>query len=166
MRIRVLQSFADRVREDLQRPHPIAAERVGFIYGRVSRHAEGAVVILNEYCPVDEDGYMDDPTAGATIGSAAIRSALQRTLSARLSTFHVHLHELGWRDFSPIDTKTIMKLSPSFCAAASDQLHGGIVLTTSSAIAKIWNPTTSKLEISPITFIGNPMRFADAWSSK
>jgi hypothetical protein len=94
------------------------------------------LTLIADYSPIADDRYLDDPRAGATIDSTAIRSVLQRVLTDGESAFHVHRHEhtgIPWP--SRTDRRTIHELSRSFLAAAPDVVHGGIVVSLDSASA-------------------------------
>ena len=90
----------------MDRPHPFAAERVGFLACRAGRLDGGGIVILAaDYDPVADEDYVDDLRVGAMMGPAAIRKALQRAYNdgrGDLSLFHVHMHEhSGLPGFQP-----------------------------------------------------------------
>src|SRR5262249_6328674 len=102
--IRLTQHVHDLAREDLRRPHPFAAERVGFLFGRLDTSAEGPMVLLTAYAPLADERYIPDPNVGARIDSQAIRDAMQRVIRGRECAFHTHWH--GWPgppSFSPAD---------------------------------------------------------------
>jgi len=68
----------DRVRADLRRPHPFAHERVGFISAKAGALPAGGLTVMGvDYHPVDDDHYLNDPSIGAMMGSAAISRTLE-----------------------------------------------------------------------------------------
>src|SRR5262249_14995863 len=104
---KITERLLNEAKEDLRRPHVFAAERVGFFLCRVAALDPNTLLILAHsfHGIVDED-YLDDPGAGATMGPAAIRKALQAAYNQHASMFHVHVHEhQGKPHFSGIDSK-------------------------------------------------------------
>jgi hypothetical protein len=81
---------------DLMRPHPFAAERVGFVFGRLGSLSDGGrLVLLTRYHSIPDDQYVEDRTVGARIGSEALTWAMQAVYHgrpAREGIFHIHLH--------------------------------------------------------------------------
>ena len=102
---RLTNELLTQIHGNLSRPHPFAAERVGFIACSAANGPDGGLIFLAQtFHPVADDHYMDDPRVGAMMGSAAIRSALQYAHQQPVSMFHVHRHEhLGRPRFSPVD---------------------------------------------------------------
>src|SRR5215207_3980405 len=92
--IRLTRELFELIKADLLRPHSYAAERVGFIFGKLGNQGseEGRLILLSEYRPVEDGDYEDTWEAGARINSAAIRSAMQSVLDTGCGAFHVHLH--------------------------------------------------------------------------
>src|SRR5437867_11322956 len=86
------------MQHDLVRPHPFAAERVGFISCRVGALLpEGLIILAHEYHPVNDADYLNDEAVGAMMGPAAIRKALQFAYNNPVSMFHVHMHDHACR---------------------------------------------------------------------
>ena len=71
---------------DLRRPHAHAAERIGFLYGRLA--PGGPLVVMTRYLPVLDDQYVVDDTVGARINGDAIRAAMQGVLDTGDGVFH------------------------------------------------------------------------------
>ena len=131
------------VRRDLQRPHPFAAERVGFLLCRAGGLAGGGVVILvADYHAVENDDYLDDRRVGAMMGPGAIRKAMQRAYNSGaqdVSLFHIHMHEhRGVPSFSRVDLTEAVKFVPDFFNAAPAMPHGAIVLSHDRAAGLCW----------------------------
>src|SRR5690349_14497242 len=86
----------DDMVQDLRRPHPFAAERVGFVFGRTASLSDGGrLVLLTRYHPIPDEHYIDDPAVGARIGPEAITWATQAVYygrTAKEGIFHLHLH--------------------------------------------------------------------------
>jgi len=151
------------VRKDLHRPHPFAAERVGFLICRAGRLADGGIVVLAiGYDPVADDHYLDDPRVGAMMGPAAIRAAMQRAYhggAEDLGLFHVHMHgHYGPTGFSAIDARESRKFVPDFFHVAPGMPHGAIVLSLDQAVGLCWPvPGASPLPIDRFGSVGAPL---------
>src|SRR5579862_8529947 len=112
---KILSHLAASIRKDLSRPHPYAAERVGFIACRIGRGGGVTLLMAEEYYAVDDGDYVDDPTVGAMMGSEAIRKALERAYGTNLGMFHVHMHgHEGRPGFSRTDITETGRFVPDF----------------------------------------------------
>lgn len=131
-----------RACEDLNRPHPFAAERVGFFSCRVGAlKPAGWVVLAHDFHPVDGADYLRDRSVGAMMGPTAIRKALQVALSKEVGMFHVHIHGHRGRPwFSDIDLRETAKFVPDFWHVRPHLVHGAIVLSLDSAAGLCWHP--------------------------
>jgi hypothetical protein len=128
---------------DLRRPHSHAAERIGFLYGRLTSQRE-PLIVMTGYVPVQDDQYIVDGTVGARINGDAIRAAMQRVLDTGYGVFHTHLHEWpGTPSFSWTDEQEMPKLIPAFRAVGPTQATGLFLLSSNSAIADVWLPDAS-----------------------
>ncbi len=122
---------------DLRRPHPHAAERIGFLYGRLTT----LIIVMTRYVPVPDEQYVVDYTVGARINGDAIRAAMQGVLDSGDGVFHTHLHEWPGRpSFSPTDDEELPNLIPAFRAVGRDQAAGLFLLSPDSAISDVWLP--------------------------
>lgn len=131
------------VRDDLHRPHPFAAERVGFFLCRAGRlNEDGTAILAAQYHVVEDGDYLDDNRVGAMMGPAAIRKAMQRAYNngARdIGLFHVHMHEHGGMPgFSHVDVSEYRKFVPDFFNAVPAMPHGAVVLSHDRAIGLCW----------------------------
>lgn len=160
---RITQQLWGAVQKRLERPHPFAFERVGFLLCRPALLEEGGVVIL-AHClhEVADEDYFDDPNVGATMGPAAIRKALQVAYNEQASMFHVHLHgHRGRPGFSRVDSMETAKFVPDFWNVQPDLPHGAIVFSDDSAFGRCWIPGHEDgLDISQFSIAGLPMRKA------
>src|SRR5262249_26964136 len=112
---RTTEEFMATVRSDLARPHPFAHERVGFITVRAAMGWHHLVLLAQDYHPVADADYLDDPSVGAMMGQEAIRKALDVALLNPVGMFHVHMHELPGRLwFSPTDLREQLRYVPDF----------------------------------------------------
>lgn len=144
---------------DLRRPHAHAAERVGFLYGRLAA-TSGPLIVMTRYKPVPDEQYVDDPHVGARINGDAIRGAMQGVLDSGDGVFHTHLHEWAGRlGFSFTDENELPKLVPAFQAVGRLQASGLFLLSPKSAIADVWLPGTRRpVRAHRIWIVGYPLQ--------
>lgn len=157
---KITRKLLDGIRCDLDRQHPYAAERVGFVSCKVGALASGGVVILaHAYQPVEDDDYLNDPAVGAMMGPGAIRKAMQHAYNENVSMFHVHTHDhLGTPWFSKIDLHEAKKFVPDFWNVRPEMPHGTLVLSMDSLAGLCWLPAVRQVEmISKITIVGAPL---------
>lgn len=158
--VRIQRRFFEAMIADLRRSHPIAFERVGWVFAKRVVSNGDILLLASEYTAVAEDDYVEDHLVGARFNTTAIRSAMQRSRATGLSCFQVHLHDhRGQTSFSGIDIRTIDDLTNSFRVVAPDVPHGGIVLSSDSATARVWLPDTKRHTPSRVVIIGFPMCF-------
>ena len=107
--IRIPRRFHERLVLDLERRHEFAYERVGWIYARQANIGNDHILLIpTEYEGVLDENYVENEGVGACFNAAAIRTALQRARSTKLTCLQVHLHnQNGETDFSSIDCRTI-----------------------------------------------------------
>lgn len=151
----------ESVYDDLRRPHPFAAERVGFFSCRVGAlKPSGWIVLAHEFHAVADVDYLRDHTVGAMMGPDAIRKAMQVALSAEVCMFHVHVHEhRGRPGLSGTDLRETARFVPDFWHVRPHLVHGAIVLSKDSAIGLCWHPQISApIRISEFSVVGAPMR--------
>jgi hypothetical protein len=162
VQVRIPLALYEAARADLARPHPFAAERVGF-FSTALGLSEGkhAFVLLTRYIPIPDEQYVNDPGAGARIGAAAIRTAIQRVLDEDSGQLHVHVHEhYGPPRPSLMDSRETPRLIESLAAAGPGSAHGAIILSQDGAWARIWLPGLARpLAASRISVVGAPLRF-------
>ncbi|WP_275228268.1 hypothetical protein [Novosphingobium album (ex Liu et al. 2023)] len=148
------------IRHDLERPHPFAYERVGFVSAAISRIGRGSLMVLAQaYHPVADEDYIDDPSVGAMMGSDAIRKALQRSYQSRTAAIHIHCHgHAGRPGFSHVDTRENAKFVPNFFNVAPHVPHGAVVLSNDSAAGDIWiGRNFEPMPVTRFSAIGAPM---------
>jgi len=158
------RSLHDQVRADLTRAHRFAAERVGFLYGRLSCAGEDErLILLTAYSALDDDRYIEDPHAGARIDSQAIRGAMQGVLDRCEGVFHVHLHDFpGKAHFSWMDRDELPRLIPSFQVVGPRFAHGLFLLSEDECAAEVWLPGSEKaVEAARISIVGYPLQLIE-----
>ena len=158
---RIADGLLTNIREDLDRAHQFAWERVGFLRVGLAAGGDETLLLAAEYRPVPDEYYRQHPTAGVSIGSDAIREALEWADGWRGGIFHVHAHRgLGIPAFSRMDIESNARLIPSFFNIAPAGIHGAIVLSDDRLAGAVW---TGKLHppqpIYRTTVIGAPIRW-------
>ena len=149
--------------QDLARPHPFAAERVGFVAGRVGTLADnGRLILLTRYHSIPDDQYVDDPSVGARIGSEAITWAMQAAFHGRPSRegiFHIHMHgHRGETGMSGVDSREIPPLVPGFQSVGRQAAHGIVILSLDHGSGWVWLPTCEEpLVADCVSVIGAPI---------
>lgn len=161
---KVQGSLVLRMREDLRRPHPHAAERVGFISCRFGTIQQGVLVLAHEYHPVADEHYEFDPSVGARFSSAAIRSALQIAISKEVGIFHVHLHDhAGVPRPSLVDWREWAKFVPDFWHVRPALPHGALLLSRDRIIGWCWYPGRHEpVAMSRFTLVDSRLVFWEA----
>lgn len=160
-RFKIMRTLLSAIRADLNRPHPFAYERVGFISAGISAIGEDLLILVRDYRPVDDENYLPDPTVGAMMGPKAINKALQWALEGNgAALFHVHTHGgSGVPAYSGIDLRESIKFVPDFFKVAPKYGHGTILLSDEAAIGQIWfGPKESYSFIEGFAEVGSPMR--------
>ena len=166
---RARNNFLESVRADLHRPHPFAAERVGFLLCRAARLDDDGLLILGAaYHAVEDDDYLRDDSVGAMMGPSAIRKAMQRAYNLGvqdIGLFHVHMHgHHGLPGFSKIDLTEYLKFVPDFFNAVPSMPQGAIVLSLDQAIGLCWPARGGEpFLIDRFASIGAPLR---CWKGK
>jgi hypothetical protein len=151
--------YAEIIR-DLTRPHPFAAERVGFVFGRMG--SLGRLILLNRYHSIPDDQYVNDPTVGARIGSEALTWAMQAVYQGRPTRegiYHIHLHGYkGKTGMSCTDSREIPKLLPGFQSMGRDAVSGIIILSLDHGSGWVWLPGNKEpFPADSINIIGVPI---------
>jgi hypothetical protein len=156
---RATDDFMASVRADLTRPHPFAHERVGFISVRAAQGLEDIVLLAQDYHPVGDTEYLNDPTVGAMMGQEALRQALEIALLNPVGLFHVHMHTLPGRLwFSQIDLREQQRYVPDFFKVRAGMPHGAIVLSPYSAAGRAWLGPDEITRIAEFNVVGARMK--------
>ena len=164
--LRMTQSLRQDILADLARPHPYAAERMGFVFSRTFALSGGIQVALGYgYQSVPDDEYLRDPTVGARVGTLTTRRMLQHALTEHEGIWQVHQHgHRGAPVFSPTDVEWVQFLQ-AFHAVASDQIHGLLLLSNDAASTVAYDPVVGT-EACRHAFVGYPALLGGAWSNE
>lgn len=158
VQIRMRQSFVRKVIDDLSRAHPVAAERVGFVYASAAVVREDLTLLFpSHFDPVADDDYLDG-VAAATISTRALRHALGTAASLGQSCFHVHCHHGGGEPwFSSTDITLIDEFTPALLTMAPHVPHGGIVFNGEGASALMRTIAGGPLLRGRVSIAGRPL---------
>ena len=163
--IRMTRELWTTVQSDLNRDHPFAAERVGFLLAEVATLPAGGLLLLpTMWSPVPDQHYIDDASAGATIGPAAFRQVLQLVYRSPMSLLHVHRHEHAGRPaFSRQDNESMRRFVPEFFNSCRTRPHGAVVLSHDSATGVVWTHSAdTPNSVSRFELVGRPLA---AWGA-
>jgi hypothetical protein len=157
--VRIPRQIEREMRDSLMQAHPFAAERVGFVYTKWSQTKSGGKILVCGYESVLDENYINDPTVGARINSAAIRSAMQRALTLGEGALHVHIHDhYGRPGPSSTDRQELRPVMQSIRNASAHAAHGLLILSRDAAWAEALVPGEHSFhEIDEISVIGFPM---------
>ena len=161
--IRMTGLLAKEIKRDLARPHPFAAERVGFVLGKIgSLSGQGKSVVLTRYHSVPDDQYEEDDTVGARIGFEAMKAAMQAVFQGRVAKegiFHIHIHEhLGQTRMSREDADGLPPMMPGFQAMGRQAAHGIIILSLDHGSGWVWLPGhDGSVQADKVSIIGTPI---------
>lgn len=150
-----------RVHADLDRPHPFASERVGFITcGIGALPKSGAVLLAAAYHPVADEHYEDDSSVGAMIGSAAFRGIMQTVYTNPACVVHVHRHNhVGMPKPGKLDKSEMSRFMPDFLHVRPERPHAALILSFDSMWAAAWVPgSPDPVLVSDFAIIGNRIR--------
>lgn len=160
VRLRLTRALVEEMLTDLRRPHPFAAERIGWMSGTTGRiEGDGWVVLGREYESVPDEHYVFDPSVCARIGTEGIRTTVRRVFTTQCGLFHVHLHDFpGETDFSRQDRADQPSLVTSWAHANPNMPHGMLVLSQTSAAAWVWLPgAVGPVRPEQIAIVGYPL---------
>jgi molybdopterin/thiamine biosynthesis adenylyltransferase len=161
--LRIPSALYRAAMQDLRRPHPFAAERVGFFSTSLKRIKDKeAIITITDYHSVPDEYYVDDPSVGAKINSNAIREALQRILTTKRGCLHVHLHDHNSRPTpSFTDQESLPPLVESFSHINRELANGYLILSRDSFFAAIQIQGVKRLlHPAKVTVVGYPSQFS------
>ena len=161
IKARILRNLLQEVRANLSRPHPFAAEWVGFLYGRLaSAGADSALVLMTGYEPVADERYINDPWSGARIDSQAIRGAMQGVLDRGQCGFHVRMHHWPGRPIlSRVDAEEIPSVVTGLRRVGLVHAHGIVPLHQEECASWVWLPgNDNAIEADSVSVVGFPIK--------
>ncbi len=163
IKIKLTGALHTEILRDLMRPHPFAAERIGFVCGRTgSLENDGRLILLTRYHAIPDAQYVKDPSVGARIGSDAITWAMQAAYhgrQAREGLFHIHLHgHRGETGMSGTDSREIPRLIPGFQSVGRNAAHGIIILSLDHGSGWVWlHGGQEPVQAVSVAVIGAPL---------
>jgi len=157
---KIRSEMLEEILTDLRRPHPFAAERVGFIIARPTHSKSGIILLASRYVVVPDDGYAEDHSAGAVMNEKTIFGAMQIGYAENVSVIHVHLHDHpGKPGFSQTDRRESARFVPAFRGARPEYPHAAVVLSSDSFVGLCWLKGKKKsLPISRFVVVGPHLR--------
>lgn len=159
--VKLTRNMLDGIRQDLERPHPFAFERVGFITTGATYLPGGNVLLLGrQYQPVADDDYVRSDEVGAMIGPQAMRRAMEWAYKHRSGLLHVHTHGgTGRPMFSVTDRRSAFEFVTGFFNALPRIPQGILVLSNDSAAGLIWTGKNAQpVNVHQFTQVGVPLR--------
>lgn len=162
--LKLTGTLYEQIINDLARPHPFAAERIGFVFGRTGElDDENKLVLLTRYHSIPDDQYIDDASVGACIGTDAITEATQAVYYGRPKRegiYHVHMHgHYGRTGMSKVDADDIPRLIPGFRSVGKGAAHGIIIMSFDHGTAWIWMPGQESPAVAAnLSVIGTPVK--------
>jgi hypothetical protein len=163
VQIKLTGALHAEILQDLMKPHPFAAERVGFVFGRLGSLSDGGrLVLLTRYRSIPDEQYVEDHSVGARIGSEALTWAMQAVYHGRPvreGIFHIHLHgHRGETGMSGTDQREIPRLVPGFQSVGREAGHGIIILSLDHGRGWVWTPGSAEpAEADCVSVIGAPV---------
>lgn len=144
---RITDQLLGAVHADLNRPHPFAGERVGFLTcGVGALPGDGLAIYAAAYQPVLDEDYVEDHRVAAMLGSRAFRRMLQIAYRDPTSVFHVHRHDHpGLPSPSHTDETESARFVPDFWKVCPNHPHGIIILSLDSMCGRVWHPTSRQI---------------------
>lgn len=157
--IKMTKPLYEGMRADLNRPHPFAYERVGFLFARKDITEDSITIFATDYHAVPDTQYINDPDVGARINSAAFRSVMERAYSSKECILHVHLHDhSGLPRFSKVDRIGYNDMIPSFHNIGGSAVHGAMIFSLNNAAGLIWtSKSNSPVPVNKLSIVGYPL---------
>jgi len=161
--LRIAASLLEQVRQNLSLPHPVAYERMGFVHCRAARLRDGILVLAETYEPVADENYVADTEVGGRMNGAAIRIAMQRSLTTGTGIFHVHMHD--WTGIpvpSATDRREARKFVPDFFNVQPKMPHGFLIVSQDALAGWLWGgKSTEPAAFDRVEIGGRPIRILD-----
>jgi hypothetical protein len=157
--LKILESTYDSMRRDLNKQHPFAYERVGFMFARKDIREDAILLLATDYFSIPDNQYINDLNVGAKINSAALRSVMERAYSSKECILHVHLHDhFGPPGLSRVDRIGYSHMIPSFHNIGGGAIHGAVIFSLNNATGLIWTSKTGlPVPVNKLTIVGSPL---------
>ncbi|MGH2666197.1 HesA/MoeB/ThiF family protein [Flavobacterium sp.] len=159
IKFRIPEHLHGKMLLDLERSHPFAFERVGFLFAKTVNLSSGVTLIIaTDYQPVNDEDYIEDYSVGAKINSTAIRKSMQATFDQSCGCFHVHLHNHSGKPYpSSTDEKSLPAVVKSFENIAPKHANGFLILSKNAFYSSIKiEASDNLLEADLISVVGKP----------
>lgn len=152
---RILHS---RIMADLQRRHPFAGERIGFLLCRSLSVGRNKIFLGFDYRPVQDGDYIMDESVGARVNGNAIRMAMGLAIEHRCSVFHVHTHgTFSEPRPSGTDLAECPGIARSIHNAFPQAPHGWLVLGQEGVFAEVHAANSALSRFGGMCLVGFPM---------
>lgn len=153
--LKLTKALHSRILKDLDRSHPFALERVGYILCN-HRDASKIKLVAFDYVPISDDFYIDDPECGARFSGEAIRLGMSLALEKNCCVLHVHTHEFGVSP-SITDMEELPGVAQSIRNVCPSKTHGWLILSNTKVCGEIIQPAGEMLKLKNLTVVGFPM---------
>ncbi len=157
--IRIPAELYKKMIEDLNRPHPFAAERVGFLAASfLQSDSNSTIITITGYHTVPDEDYIDDKEVGASINTNAIRREMQEVIRTGHGCLHVHLHNHAGKPYPSItDKKSLPDVSRSFLNANPAVPCGYLILSEDNFYCALYDfEKTQPAFADQFTIVGYP----------
>lgn len=144
--------------DDLERPHPFALERLGFLSFRQSLKHEHPHLLCYEYHPIPDWQYIEDPSFGGRIGGEAIQDAMGRSFRTSAGQLWVHMHARHGRPATSItDRREGPRVIQSCANAQPRSLHGWAVISEDGISGEVRDIEGRRHALESMSVIGWPL---------
>ena len=155
--LKIPSSLLERALFDLERAHPFALERVGFLSCRQASGPSGPILFCYDYHPIADEDYVQDKTCGARIGERPIHAAMQRILDEGAAQIWVHTHGSKWNtNPSPLDREEGPRMLRSLVNVGRNLCNGWAVISEREATGQVWIPDHGPVLLDQFSVVGWP----------
>jgi len=156
--VKITRALLHVALNDLERPHPFAAERLGFFSFRQSGHPKNPQILCYDYHPIPDDHYVRDRTVGGRIGGAAIQAAMLRGYREKAGQLWVHMHgRVGNPGASGTDRREGPRVVQSCANLYPDSMHGWAVISEDGITGEAKDRDGILVSLDRLAVVGWPM---------
>lgn len=149
-----------RALADLERPHPFAAERLGFFSMRQSLHPRRPFLLCYDYHTIPDNQYIRDFSCGARINGDAIVAAMNRARRENAGQLWVHTHgRIGQPSGSSTDEYEGPRIVQSLVNAQNKLFQGWAVVSEEGIAGQCKALDGALHQLSELAVIGWPTVF-------